>query len=94
MSSLSTLKITVKGHVQGVFFRDNAKDLAGELGLTGWAINEPGGHELHIVIQGPEEFTHRFVKWCHDGPAHAKVESVDVKEDFDAEIYEGFKIRY
>ena len=94
MSSLSTLKIKIKGHVQGVFFRATAKDLANELGLTGWIINEPGGHELSIVVQGPEEFTRRFVDWCQDGPPHAKVESVYVKEDLEAEIYEGFRIRY
>lgn len=93
MTFLKTLRIKITGQVQGVFFRADAKDLANDLGLTGWACNEPGNN-ISIVVQGPTEFVDRFLKWCHQGPVHARVDKVEVSEDPEAEIYEGFEIRY
>lgn len=93
MSSLQTFCLEITGHVQGVFFRANAKALAEELGLTGWVRNEPGAN-LSIVIQGPPEWVERFVEWARCGPPHARVDHINIKEKPDAEIYEEFEIRY
>jgi acylphosphatase len=93
MTSLKTVKIVVTGHVQGVFFRAYAKDLANELGISGWIRNEPGGN-VSVTAQGPSVFIDRFIKWCHEGPPTSKIKDVTVKEDTEAELYEGFEIRY
>ena len=37
------LRITVHGHVQGVWFRASTRDAAGEHGVTGWVRNDPAG---------------------------------------------------
>ena len=93
MTSFKTLKIKITGQVQGVFFRFAAKELADEMGLKGWARNEPENN-VSVTIQGPPEFVDDFLKWCHQGPSHARVDHVEVVEEPDAEIYENFEIRY
>jgi acylphosphatase len=84
------VKIEVRGFVQGVGFRYYARTKAQELGLFGIACNEPDG-SVYLEIEGPEEKIDNFLKWCHDGPSAAKVESVElnVKEPVG---YTDFKI--
>jgi acylphosphatase len=72
-----SLRIT--GHVQGVFFRATAEEMAKELGLTGWAKNMPDGSvEMHI--EGEPEAVQEFCEWCNEGPSGAKVEHVDISD--------------
>lgn len=93
MTSLKTFKVKISGRVQGVLFRATAKDMADGWGLTGWTRNEPGDN-LSIVVQGPAVFVDRFLKWCHQGPPHSRIDKIEIIEDADAELYEGFQIRY
>ncbi|MCF6361610.1 MAG: acylphosphatase [Cyclobacteriaceae bacterium] len=44
-------KITVKGRVQGVFFRVSTKSQAEELGVTGFVQNEPNG-DVYLEAEG------------------------------------------
>lgn len=71
-------RITIKGHVQGVFFRDNGCEQAQKLGLAGWIKNEPGG-TVSVCVQGPREAIEEFIAWCKQGPPAARVESVDIE---------------
>jgi acylphosphatase len=68
-------KITVTGKVQGVFFRDTARQVATRLGLSGFARNEPDG-SVHIEVEGDEVALSKFLKWCTEGSQYAKVQSV------------------
>ena len=58
--------------MQGVFFRQESRQKAGELGLSGYAQNEPDGTVL-IVAEGEESLLKEFVEWCEKGPRQAKV---------------------
>lgn len=84
------MNIRVSGKVQGVSFRESAKQMADDLGLTGFVRNEPNG-SVYIEAEGEEASIEKFVAWCKEGPEHAKPDAVTSSRqplsDFD-----GFKI--
>ena len=84
-------RIQVTGHVQGVFFRNSAKEQAEHLSLAGFAQNEPDGSVL-VVIEGEPEQLDRFVAWCGEGPPDAEVADVQVTDE-PAEGLSGFEVR-
>ena len=63
------LDIHVYGRVQGVFFRDNTRNIAQQLGLVGFVKNEDSGGGVYIEAEGPQEQLDEFLKWCKKGPA-------------------------
>ena len=69
--------IHITGHVQGVNFRASAQRLARQLGLTGYARNQPDGSVL-IVAEGSTEALDELVAWCKIGPPRATVDRVEV----------------
>jgi acylphosphatase len=69
------LKIRVTGKVQGVYFRDTARKEAENLGITGFARNEPDG-TVFIEAEGSDEAVKKFLDWCHKGSREAMVEEV------------------
>ncbi len=71
-------RLTLKGKVQGVFFRDFAKQNANKLGLGGYAKNLRNGN-LEIVVQGEESKIKQYIQLCRGGPIFAKVEGVDIE---------------
>ena len=70
-------KVIVRGSVQGVFFRAEARDRARSLGLAGWVRNVPDG-TVEAAFEGEDERVESMVEWCRRGPAGARVEQVDV----------------
>lgn len=82
--------ITVTGKVQGVFFRDTARQIAARLGLTGFARNEPDG-SVYIEAEGDTDALHQFLWWCSKGPDKAKVASVTHTEQQPAG-YQNFEV--
>ncbi|MAX79194.1 MAG: acylphosphatase [Crocinitomicaceae bacterium] len=86
------INISVKGKVQGVFFRKNTQEKALSLGISGFVQNENDG-SVYIEAEGFDEDLEEFVEWCHEGPDKAEVESVKVwKGQF--QNYEDFEIAY
>lgn len=71
--------IRVSGRVQGVFFRQSAKRKAEELGMVGFARNEPDG-TVTIEAEGDPAALDALIAWCHEGPTYAKVERVVVED--------------
>ena len=85
--------LTIKGRVQGVYFRASTRDKALELGLTGWVKNSPDG-SVEAVFEGPREQLKKSVSWCYKGPAGAAVTGVDEKwYDYTGE-FESFDILF
>ena len=84
-------EVTVRGMVQGVFFRVETRDRARSLGLSGWVTNARDG-TVRAAFEGDEERVRSMVDWCGRGPSGARVESVDV-EWTQAEGEHGFTIR-
>jgi acylphosphatase len=75
---LQTISITVSGIVQGVFYRQSTKEKAMELGIAGIVKNLANGN-VHILATGTNEQLDQLVQWCKQGPARAKVTSVNVE---------------
>jgi len=83
--------VTVRGLVQGVFFRDSCRQVAGEHGVSGWVSNEPDG-SVRAHLEGPAPAVDLLVRWMHDGPRHASVDTVEVR-DADLTGATGFSVR-
>lgn len=71
--------LTVHGHVQGVFYRAWAIENARHLGLAGWVRNRHNG-TVEAIVQGEESAVERFIAVAEQGPSHARVERVEVRE--------------
>lgn len=84
------VRVTISGHVQGVFFRTSCARLARDLGVAGWIRNRPDG-DVEAVFEGPDDTVDRLVAWCREGPPHAQVERVDVVDE-PASGHTGFDI--
>ena len=76
---IKSLQILVTGKVQNVGFRYYTKKTANELGLKGFVRNRSDG-SVYIEAEGEEQVLSRFVTWCHEGPAWARVENVELQE--------------
>ena len=72
------IQCTVKGRVQGVFFRASTQREARRLGLTGWVQNLSDG-AVEILAEGEDEAVREFLSWVQRGPTGARVEKVDTR---------------
>jgi len=66
---------TIKGRVQGVWFRDSTRSEALRLGITGYAKNLPNG-DVEVLAEGDVSALEQLCQWLHEGPPLAKVSSV------------------
>ncbi|HOX81391.1 MAG TPA: acylphosphatase [Chryseolinea sp.] len=73
------VSITVKGKVQGVFFRAATKEKADELGINGFVRNQPD-QSVYIEAEGEDALLDELILWCKHGPPLAHVESSDSDE--------------
>ncbi len=87
------IRITVSGMVQGVFFRDNTKRHARKLGLVGYVKNVRED-KVEVVAQGSDEALQELVKYCHSGPAFARVENVKVDDLELGYEFDSFEVKY
>lgn len=85
------LHLVVRGDVQGVFYRDSCRQKASMLGLRGWVGNRPDG-AVEAVVGGSREALEELVRWAHEGPPRATVESVEINPAEDPGTT-GFEIR-
>ena len=74
-----TVSITISGKVQGVWYRQSAKEQAQQLGITGQVRNEPDG-SVYIIATGTKEKMDQFINWCKKGPPKARVTNINIKE--------------
>ena len=70
----------VSGRVQGVFFRDSSRQQAAQRGVAGQARNLPDGR-VEVVLEGPPDDVAAVLAWLRQGPAYARVETVEVTEE-------------
>jgi acylphosphatase len=83
--------IRVNGKVQGVYFRQSAKEKSIELGINGWVRNEEDG-SVYMEVCGNLESLDKLTEWVKDGPQQAQVTSV-VTEDIQFIEFHNFMIR-
>jgi acylphosphatase len=84
-------RVTAHGHVQGVFFRDSARERATAHGVAGWIRNRADG-AVEAVLEGPREAVERVVRFLETGPPRARVERTEIHEEV-PEGLSGFEVR-
>ena len=72
-------RLTVTGHVQGVFFRASVQEAATANDVAGWASNEPDG-SVEIQLEGEPEAVAHVEAYCGVGPSSARVEDVRARD--------------
>ncbi|MFQ5552844.1 MAG: acylphosphatase [Thermoplasmata archaeon] len=80
------------GQVQGVYFRDNTRRKAGDLGVSGWVRNLRDG-SVEAVIEGPKEGVEALIEWCRTRQPYARVREAKVSWDEAQGTFTDFSIR-
>jgi acylphosphatase len=83
--------VVVRGEVQGVNFRNEARREAEDAGVSGWVANRDDGN-VEAVFEGDADAVERLVDWCRSGPGSAEVEDVDETEE-EPQGEAGFSVR-
>ncbi len=91
MSETVRSRVVVRGHVQGVFFRDTCRRKATERGVAGWVSNRGDG-AVEAVFEGEPDAVRALVEWCSEGTRGADVESVDETSE-EPKGLSGFEVR-
>lgn len=89
---MQTVRIIIRGKVQGVFFRKYAFEAAIKCGIDGFVKNDSSGVVI-IEATGEKQRIDDFVQWCHEGSPKSSVEQVEVSEIAERD-FQGFTIRY
>jgi acylphosphatase len=93
MADLASLKATVRGRVQGVFFRAFVETRAEELKLTGYVRNRPDG-AVEVRAEGERQKLEKLVAYLKTGPPAARVEEVGEEWGTYTGEFPGFSVRY
>jgi len=80
-----SVRLTIRGRVQGVGYRAWATDMARALGLAGWVRNRTEG-TVEAVATGDDAAVERFIAACRTGPGLARVTAIDVAPADPADI--------
>ena len=75
----SARRFTVKGRVQGVFFRESTRRVAEGLGITGHAINLSNG-DVEVLACGEPAALDKLAEYLKEGPTMAVVRNVQSEE--------------
>lgn len=73
-------RVLVRGHVQGVYFRDSCRQVARALGVTGWVRNTDD-LAVEAAFEGSTDAVDQVVEWCRAGPRGASVTDVVVTDE-------------
>lgn len=87
---MKTIQIIVKGKVQGVYYRQSAKEKAVDLEITGTVQNTVDGDVLIIATGNPDQLS-TFTGWCRVGPPRANVIEV-LTEEIPLQTFTGFRV--
>lgn len=80
MTPMPTRRLSIRGRVQGVGYRDAMIVEARRLGVTGWVRNRLDG-SVEAAVSGTDAQVEAIVSWSHRGPPAAHVLRVDIVDD-------------
>lgn len=69
--------IRISGQLAGTLFRQEARQQAERLGLTGTARLEANG-DLRLEAEGDADALQDYINWCRTGPDGTHVRQVEV----------------
>jgi acylphosphatase len=86
------VRVTIGGYVQGVGYRAWMEMEARAGGVRGWVRNRLNG-DVEALVAGPPDAVEALCAACWRGPAHARVERVEVVEADPAALGPGVGFR-
>jgi acylphosphatase len=78
-SGQSIVRVTISGRVQGVGYRAWTERKAVARGIRGWVRNRSNG-DVEGLFAGEPEAVEALCAACRRGPAHARVDNVEVTQ--------------
>lgn len=91
--SKQRVHLFVKGKVQGVFFRQALKVMAKKKNVFGCVKNLKDGR-VEAILEGEDVNVSSLVEWCHAGPANARVEEVEIRNEKYKGEFSKFEVLY
>ncbi|MDI6806362.1 MAG: acylphosphatase [Candidatus Aenigmarchaeota archaeon] len=85
--------VLISGDVQGVFFRHHTRELAKQLGLTGWVRNTEDD-KVEAIFEGDKDKIKKILEFCKKGPTLARVNNVKAEEEKFKGEFKDFEIIY
>lgn len=76
---LASVRVTVYGCVQGVFYRAFTVQQATNLDLTGYVANLPGGESVMVEAEGARRQLVKLIECLRTGPPRARVDRVETE---------------
>lgn len=92
-ADLASLKATVRGRVQGVFYRAFVESWAEELKLTGYVCNRPDG-TVEVKAEGDRQKLEKLVERLKVGPPASSVDEVKTEWAEHTGGFSVFSVRY
>jgi len=89
----TSVRLLIKGKVQGVYFRFNMQEVAKINHVVGWVRNLPDGN-VEALIEGKKEDVNLVVEWSKVGPENARVDDVEMDYGQYMGNYNDFIIRH
>jgi|SRR5882672_12569041 len=71
-----TVRVRIRGRVQGVWYRGWTEEEAARRELRGWVRNRRDG-SVEALFCGPAAIVDDMIEACRKGPPAARVEAVD-----------------
>lgn len=84
--------VFIRGKVQGVYFRQNTKQVATKHKVNGWVRNLLDGR-VEAIFEGDSIDVNKVIEWCHVGPPNSIVDDVEVSFEKDNDEFASFTIK-
>ena len=93
MDNIKQVHATIKGRVQGVFYRAETKKAADRFGVKGWVRNLSSG-DVEAMFEADQQKIDQMIEWCHQGPPMAEVSKVIIDKKQTTEGFSSFDVLY
>lgn len=87
------VNVLISGIVQGVNFRRSTQMTARRLGVNGWVRNLADGR-VEACLDGDAGAVSNMLDWCRSGPPAARVDSLELREEYSGGDFSDFSIQY
>ena len=86
-----SVRVRIRGRVQGVWYRAWTVEAAAAHGVTGWVRNRRDG-SVEALFMGEAAAVDALIVACREGPELARVDAIEITEDA-GEATDGFEQR-
>ena len=87
------VRILIGGKVQGVFFRQALKVMAKKNNVFGWVKNLED-KRVEALLEGDTENINSIVEWIRIGPAHSRVDNIEINDEEFKNEFSIFEVLY